>query len=256
MRALHTLSCLVLLGILYAAPAPGAQPATSRAARITALPDWSGIWVSATTDIDISGYPAAGAAMGIQLMGTNAPLKPDRRAKLTAELPRMMAADAQRKAGGWGYPLMMEGIAPMQFLVTPEETLILNFYRDIRHVYTDGRRHLPEEDRWPVPWGDSVGHWEGDTLVIETVSVQLGAIFPLALPPLSEQARFIERLRRTGPMRMELEMRVEDPVVLTGPWVVKIAYKKAEGLDRLIHSAFENDRSVAEGDSMTIAPAR
>lgn len=248
---------LLLAGALAASPLSGAQSAQpgSRAARFAALPDWSGIWTSATVDIDISGYPSAGpAAMGLRLTGTNAPLKPGPRAKLTEELPRIMAADARRKAEGWGYPLMMEGIAPMQFLVTPEETLILNFYRDIRHVYTDGRQHLPEEDRWPVPWGDSVGRWEDDTLVIETVSVQIGAVLPLPLPPLSANAKFVERLRKTGPDTMELQMRVEDPEVLTAPWEVKLAYKRSEGLDRLIHSVFENDRSSVDGETLTIAP--
>lgn len=220
-----------------------------------ALPDWSGIWVAADNDVDISGYPAAGpSGFNLHFMGTNAPLNPERRAKLEAELPAIMAADASRRAQGWGYPLMMEGIAPLQFLVTPEETLILNFYRDIRHVYTDGREHLPEEDRWPVPWGDSVGHWEGDTLVIETVSVQIGAVLPLPMPPLSPDARFVERLRKTGPDRMQLTMRVEDPAVLTGPWEATVEYKRAEGLDRLIHNVFENDRSSVDGDSLTIAP--
>ena len=85
---------------------------------------------------------------------------------------------------------------------------------------------------------------------------QLGAIFPLGLPPLSENARFTERLRRTGPDRMELEMQVEDPEVLTGPWTARVAYKKATGLDRLIHDAFGNDRSEVDGESMTIAPPR
>lgn len=244
----------LLAGFGLPPAAAAAQPRT-RADVFRALPDWSGIWISATTDIDISGYPPGGpASMGLKLTGTSAPLNAERRARLTAELPGIMAADARRKADGWGYPLMMEGIAPLQFLVTPEETLILNFYRDLRHVYTDGRGHIPEEDRWATPWGDSVGRWEGDTLVIETVAVQIGAILPLPLPPLSEDARFIERLRRTSADRMELVMRVEDPAVLTGPWEVQLAYRRAEGLDRLIHSAFENDRSTVDGESMTIAP--
>jgi hypothetical protein len=239
---------------LSTVPAVAAQ-AQPRAARLKNLPDWSGIWVSAATDIDISGYPTAGlTAMGLKLLGTTAPLTAERRAKLAAELPGMMAADAQRKAQGWGYPLMMEGIAPMQFLVTSEETLILNFYRDLRHVYTDGRQHLPEEDRWPTPWGDSVGRWEGDTLVIETVSVQFGAIFPLLLPPLSDQARFVERLRKIDRDHLELQMTIDDAMVLSQPWAVTILYKRAAGLDRLIHNAFENDRSAVEGDSLTIAP--
>jgi hypothetical protein len=252
-------AALALAVLALAGPAGAAEQAGARAKRFAALPDWNGIWVSDATDVDISGYPSAGPGGSFNLKlvgGRSAPVKPELRAKLTAELSAAMAADAKRKAQGWGYPFMMEGIAPMQFLVTPEETLILNFYRDIRHVYTDGRKHLPEDERWPVPWGDSVGHWEGDTLVIDTVAVQLDAIFPTKLLPLGENAHFIERLRRTGPDRMELEMRIDDPQFLSAPWVVKISYKRAKGLDRLIHNAFENDRTDVQGDSPTIAPPK
>jgi hypothetical protein len=246
---------LAVLAWLCATTACPADKQPDRTQRFAALPDWTGIWVSDATEIDISGYPTTGmGGMNLRLIGGNAPVKPELQAKMSAQLAAAMAADARRKAEGWGYPLMMEGVAPMQFLVTPEETLILNFYRDIRHVYTDGREHLPEEDRWPVPWGDSVGHWEGDTLVIDTVSVQLDAIFHTLLLPLTGNAHFVERVRRTGPDHLEVEMRIEDPAVLSKPWIVHFSYRKASGLDRLIHNVFENDRSVVEGDSLTIAP--
>ena len=223
-----------------------------------ALPDWSGVWVAADTEIDISGYPTTDSpdGMAIDLLNLDAaPWNEAQRKWMEAELPKIWAADALRRGQGWGYPLMMEGVAPMQFLVTPQETLILNFYRDIRHVYTDGRALPPEEDRWPTPWGDSIGHWEGDTLVIETVSVRNGSVLPLPLPPLSPQARFTERLRRTGPAQMELAMTIEDPAVLSAPWELTFTYRRAEGIDRLIHDVMENDRTAIDGDSLTIAPA-
>ena len=62
-------------------------------------------------------------------------------------------------------PLMFE------ILTTPEETAMIFSSREIRHVYTDGRPHTPNEDLWPTPWGDSIGHWEGQTLVIDTIEV-------------------------------------------------------------------------------------
>ena len=245
----------LILSCAGSALAAGKKP--TRAERFAALPDWTGIWVSDATEVGISGYPTTGlAGFNFKLLGSKAPLRPELEAKINAQLAAAMAQDAKRRAQGWGYPLMMEGVAPMQFLVTPEETLILNFYRDIRHVYTDGRQHLAEEDRWPVPWGDSVGHWEGDTLVIDTVSVQLDAIFPTQVLPLTGNAHFVERIRRTGPDRLQVDMTIEDPAVLSKPWVAHFSYKHAKGLDRLIHNAFDNDRTEVEGDSVTIAPPR
>lgn len=244
-----TLACAALSAC---SPQPVASPAAQ-------LPDWSGIWVAADTEIDISGYPTADSAQGMALdllNTTTAPWTDAQRQWMQAELPKLMAKDATRRAEGWGYPLMMEGIPPMQFLVTPQETVILNFYRDLRHIPTDGRPLPAAEDLWPTPWGTSVGHWEGDTLVMETVAVRMGSVLPLPLPPLTGEARFTERLRRTGPDRMELAMTIEDPAVLTAPWELKFAYRRAEGIDRLVHDVMENDRSTVEGDSLTIAPPR
>src|SRR5262249_25350387 len=76
------------------------------------------------------------------------------------------------------------------------------------------------------------------------------------LPPLSDQAHYVERLRRTGPDSMEMQMTIEDPGTLARPWVVKLAYKRAATMDRMFHEAFQNDRSVPDGDSATIAPPK
>ena len=146
--------------------------------------------------------------------------------------------------------------APLQFLVTPYETLILNMYREVRHVYTDGRPLPPEEDRWPTVWGEAIGHWEGDTLVVETVSVEEPLKYFFATPPLSANARYVERIRKTGADQIENVMTIEDPETLTAPWTVKIVYARAEGLDRLIHEAFTNDRSVVENGVFTIEPPK
>lgn len=256
MSRLVQIRCMALAACLVLSACSRPQPESVQAAQ---PPDWSGIWVAADTEIDISGYPTPDSAegMALDLLNNNvAPWTDERRQWLQAELPKIMARDATRRAEGWGYPLMMEGVPPMQFLVTPQETVILNFYRDLRHIYTDGRPLPAAEDIWPTPWGTSVGHWEGDTLVMETVAVRMGSVFPLPLPPLTEDARFVERIRRTGPDSMEVAMTIEDPSVLTGPWNLKFAYRRAEAVDRLIHDVMENDRSALEGDSLTIAPPR
>jgi hypothetical protein len=152
--------------------------------------------------------------------------------------------------------MMMNSAAPMQFIITPEETLIINMYRDVRHVYTDGRQHPAEEDRWPTTWGDSVGRWEGDTLVIETVSVKDPLDYFFLAPPVSEQARFVERLRMTAPDRIESDITIEDAATLTRPWNLKMVYRRMESVDRLIHEAFDNDRTGFDGQSFTIEPTK
>jgi hypothetical protein len=211
-------------------------------------PDWKGFWIGEGLAAEISGFPGRGA--NYKLLGQDAPWSEEGRKRVEATRARQ----ADSKANGWGFPLMMNSAAPLQFLITPDETLIINVYRDVRHVYTDGRSLPAEEDRWPTTWGESVGRWEGDTLVIDTVSVRNPNRYSFSSPPLSEEAHYVERLRMTGPDRIESVMTITDLVTLTEPWVVNLAYERAAGLDRLMHDDYDNDRSEVEGGFFTIEP--
>ena len=249
------LPACALLGLLSCAKHDGAAT-NQRAEKFAQLPDWNGIWVAEGMDTDVSGYPVEnGPGWNMQLLGRNAPWNAATAEKLKATLPAMLAADATRRATGWGYPAMMDGPPPMQFLITPEETLVLNMYRDVRHIYTDGRRHPAAQDLWPTPWGDSVGHWEAGTLQIDTVAVKRPSMIAFLPPMLTEQAHYLERLRKTGPDRIEMQLTIEDPATLAKPWTINVAYKRATTIDRLIHDTFDNDRSEVEGASLTIAPS-
>jgi hypothetical protein len=211
------------------------------------LQDWNGFWIGEGLRAEISGFPSGG---NYKLLGGDAPWNEEGRRRVEATRSRQ----ADQKANGWGFPLMMNSAAPLQFLITPRETLIINVYRDVRHVYTDGRSLPAEDDRWPTTWGTSVGRWEGDTLIIETVSVRNPDRYFFSSPPLSEQARYVERLRKTGPDRIESVMTVTDPVALSAPWVVNLVYERAKGLDRMINDDYDNDRSEVEGGLFTILP--
>jgi hypothetical protein len=220
------------------------------AAHPQSLPDWRGYWIGEGLMAEISGFPGRGAPY--KLLGDTAPWNENGLARVKAAA----AIRANSKADGWGFPLMMNSAAPMQFLITRDETLILNIYRDIRHVFTDGRAHPAPEDRWPTTWGDSVGRWEGDTLVIDTVSVRYPTRYFFSNPPLSEEAHYVERLRKTGPDRIESVMTIEDPVTLARPWVIELVYTRVPGLDRLINDDYDNDRSELEGEVFTIVPPK
>lgn len=214
------------------------------------LPDWRGVWIAEGLTADISGFPPPGARW-YKLFGDQAPWNETGQARFEA----MLENQGTRKADGWGFPMMMDSAAPMQFLITPHEVLIINMYRDVRHVYTDGRALPAEEDRWPTTWGTSVGRWEDDTLVIETVSVRDPTRFFFSSPPLSEEARYVERIRQTAPDRIESIMTIEDPVTLSEPWVIKLSYVPAVESDRLIHDDYANDRSEVDGGTFTITPS-
>jgi hypothetical protein len=87
-----------------------------------------------------------------------------------------------------------------------------------RVVHTDGRSHKPKEEQEPLYMGDSVGRWEGDTLVLDTVSIDERTWIQGNGWFHSDQVRVIERLRRPSRNYLEYQYTVEDPKVLTRPW--------------------------------------
>lgn len=221
------------------------------------LPYWPGYWVgenSANTPIsgialrnaERAGLPSSDS---LAVWGNNAPWNEEGRRRI-AEIARAQGA---RKSLGWGYPLMMNSATPVQFLITPEEVLIINAYNEARHIYTDGRDHPPSEELWPTVTGNSIGHWEGETLVIDTIMVTNPNAFFQGAPPLSEEARYSERIWLDGD-RLRIDMTIEDPVTLSEPWRAKLALIREEGFDRMIQVDWNNDRTGSEGGTNTIEP--
>jgi hypothetical protein len=224
-------------------------------------PDWSGVWLSGGLEMNVDGFtpvdPQARTAppLPVFIFSPLIPWNDASRAKVQATIAASKGEPGNRaeNAAGWGYPLMMVGPAPIEFLNAPGATLITNLYRDTRQIYTDGRGHQPAEEAWPATtWGDSVGHWEADTLVIETVNVRDPEVYFGIAAPFSEKARYVERLRRTGPDLIEGEMTVEDPLTLTAPVKLKLSYARSKDVERIVFDNFSNDRSGFDGEFNTI----
>lgn len=254
----HAAAALVAAALLAAGQAQAHSEDEAQQERVqafAALPYWPGYWVSqqfANTTIGGFAQPretGSQAAPIQRLNGSDAPWNAEGRRR-QAEAARTRPG---RKAMGWGYPMMMDAATPIQFLITPEETLIVNAYGETRHIYTDGRPMPAAEDMWPTVWGTSIGHWEGDTLVVETVQVQMPYEYFHGAPSLSEEARYIERMRMDGD-RLVSEFTIEDPVTLTEPWEVTIVQLREEAFDRMVQMDFSNDRTGVEDGINTIEP--
>ena len=249
-------AALLAATLLLAVPAQAQSEEAAQAARVEAfakLPYWPGYWVSEqyanTTIGGFSGPRPAGAPPIMRLNGFDAPWNEEGRRR-QAEAARTRPG---RKAMGWGYPMMMDAATPLQFMITPEETLIVNAYGETRHIYTDGRAMPAAEDMWPTVWGTSIGHWEGDTLVIETVQVQMPYTYFHGAPSLSEEAVYRERIRLEGD-HIVTDYVIEDPVTLTAPWRVTIRMVREDAFDRMVQMDFSNDRTGNENGVNTIEP--
>jgi hypothetical protein len=116
-----------------------------------------------------------------------------------------------------GVPRIMQSPYPVQFVQTGNQLLMLFEYMKMwRAIYTDGRPHNNGVDSTFM--GDSVGRWEGDTLVIDTVALNDRTWLDTAGHQHSDKLHVIERLRRTGPDAIAYEYTVDDPVMYAKPW--------------------------------------
>ena len=109
---------------------------------------------------------------------------------------------------------------PWKIVQTPKLFLILfeGNVHSYRQVFLDGRPHDPNVvETW---WGDSIGTWDGDTLVIDTVGMNDKAWLDLLGHPRTQQAHIIERYTRPELGRINMEITIDDPGAYSRPWKV------------------------------------
>ena len=117
----------------------------------------------------------------------------------------------------FGAPRLGAGYNSYYQIVQSPDTVAIEMetIHDARIVPLDGRPHLPPAMR---SWlGDSRGHWEGDTLVVDTTNYKAGAFMNA-----SEKLHVIERFTRSGPETLKYEVTIDDPDTWTKPWSVMI----------------------------------
>jgi hypothetical protein len=112
---------------------------------------------------------------------------------------------------------------PKKLVQTPGALIMLfEAYHSWRQIFTDGRP-LPEE-RDPAWYGYSVGKWEGDTLVVDTVGLNEKTWLDDQGHPHSDALRILERFRRPDFGHMQVEVTIDDPKAYTKPWTVQIPW--------------------------------
>ena len=106
---------------------------------------------------------------------------------------------------------------PIQLVETPGQIVqLVELLNNFRVVPTDGRAHDPDPD--PTFNGDGVGHWEGDTLVIDVIAIDERTWNNMTGWFHSDQEHIIERLSRPSINYLIYQVTIEDPKVLTKPW--------------------------------------
>jgi hypothetical protein len=194
---------------------PMADPPRSDAYQaVIGLPAITGIW-----------YPDFRAAFGA--LRTPPQLTPAAQAKLDAYNAKYKASGpplfAQSVCRPPGMPGMMQQPYPIDISLEPGRvTLYTEAYEQTRWIYTDGTK-LPDD---PDPFfnGTSVGHWDGNVLVVDTVGFSpLTTIAPGI--DHSDKMKIHERIYLVTPQLLVDEMTITDPDVLTEPYVTHLAFK-------------------------------
>lgn len=137
-----------------------------------------------------------------------------------------------------GMPGMMMPGYPMAFFFTRGSIFIMSDMDDllVRRIFLNRSTHNDPDPSWN---GDSVGHWEGGTLVIDTTAINEEA--PLAELPSGGNTHIVERIRLTGPNALEWRLTVTNPGLLNGPWEMTKTYVR--------HADWElQQASCAEGN--------
>lgn len=246
------------LAALVAVAALGAAPA---AAQNRGLPDWSGVWqMVGNTVFDQATVDPPGGSSNTAGTREHPPYNDEWEAKYAAN--RALVAQGKFPdpisvcGTPVGFPRLMNQPGAYEFVVRPEQVWILTEDGpNIMRIYTDGRDHPGPNDRWPTYSGESVGHWDGNALEFETVSLKGDGdtIVDRTGIVLSQEVSIVTRMRKTAEDRMEARFTIEDPVALTEAWHVVKDYRRLEPGTRMFEFACaENNRNPIDASGRTL----
>jgi hypothetical protein len=122
-----------------------------------------------------------------------------------------------------GFPRAYLHAFPIQIVQSPTEVIVLFEWDSLRHqIFTDGRGH--DTALGPLWMGDAIGHWEGNTLVADTVNLNDKTWLDRIGHPHSDALHVIERIRRVDRGHLEDDITIDDPKAYTKAWSGKILF--------------------------------
>ena len=146
----------------------------------------------------------------------------------------------------WGYNRSWQTPYPIEIVQTEKRLAILFEQSNMFHVIpTDGRDH--PKDLEPTWMGNSVGKWDGDTLVVDTIGFNDKTWLDTAGHPHSDALQMIERFQRTDTTHLNYEVVIEDPKMYTKPFKNVRTFLLRPDWEILEYSCEENNKEINEG---------
>ncbi|HEX5229185.1 MAG TPA: hypothetical protein VFW44_15825, partial [Bryobacteraceae bacterium] len=242
-QQLATIAALGLSAALLAS-AQSALPRTT-----DGKPDLEGIWQASTTaDAGLEDHVAGLnmlAGRSVLVGGGAIPYRPEAAAQKLANFRNRATADPLSKCYMAGVPRAMYLQYPFQIFQTPQVIgIAFEYMLDYRLIYTDGSKHPEEADFW---MGDSRGHWEGDTLVVDVANNNDKTWLDMAGDFHSDAMHVVERYHMTDRDTIEYEATIEDPKVFTKAWTIRLPLRRRVDRNRLFEYVCQDEVEEANG---------
>jgi hypothetical protein len=223
---------------LIALAAPGFAADASKLpggtwASIAQLPDLNGVWEMS--------FGGRGGAAQQQLV-----LTPKYAAMLKEFQANPPHDSPQANCVPPGMPGIMSQPYPIEILYTPGMvTVIAEAYMQVRHIYTDGRAHPDDPDL--TYNGNSIGHWDGDTLVVDSVGFTTDTPLGMNMGTRhSDKMHMVERFHLKDPKTLEISTTIDDPEALAKPFTRTIAYARHSDWTLAEYICQQNNRNFVD----------
>jgi hypothetical protein len=198
-----------------------ARPAAANAQTVSVNTDISGVWNAMRGNYDTASFSKGDPPMtpwGQEQFNAAKPSQGPRGVKLTETTDRVY------KCSPPGMPYIYLQLFPMQIVQTPKEVIELFEYDHmVRHIFIDGRKH--PDDVTPSYNGHSIGHWEGDTLIVDTIGLNGKMWLDRVGHPDSEQMHIIERIHRVDDKTLQVDFTFDDPKSYVKPWTALMRFR-------------------------------
>jgi hypothetical protein len=183
--------------------------------------------------------------IGAGFPGGKLPLKPEAAEVLKKRIAENSKDNPDAHCLPMGFMQLHEHPQPRKIIQTPGVTLIVyEANSGLRQIFTDGRS-LPSKDAQPWWYAYSIGHWEGDTLVVETTGFRDDVWLDVNGSPLTNAGKVTEKFRRPTYGKLDIEVTVDDPSQYTKPFTVAVHQQIMLNTDLIEFICGENEKSDA-----------
>lgn len=235
-------NAVVMAGLMVATSHPAlAKDATAfnskqRLKEFSKLPDWSGAWEAAgsiklieTTPAGITSYKDDPRTRD------RPPYNTEWEQRYVQALPRALKqgskdpdqlVDSYTRFCAAGALRLMASPFPLEFAITPEQTWIVAYASEVRHIYTGAYAPVSADAVVQSMWGYSTGHWHDGALSIDTVGLKSDVWLDTTPIVLSDKATLHEELHQIGPDLLQDDITISDPVAFTVPWQITRQYRR------------------------------